>query len=519
MADDNATIFVNIASYRDTECQHTVRDLFEKADHPDRVFVGICWQFVPDADDDCFRVVTRPDQVRVSEFHASESMGVCWARAHAQALWRGEDFTFQIDSHMRFKPGWDTLALDMLEACPSDRAVLTTYPIPYEPPDKLTPDKVVTILPKHFDKYGVLMFRSIAKDPKDAPKTPQQTAFIAAGMLFGPSAIIKDVPYDPSIYFQGEEITLATRLWTHGWDLFEPNGVLAYHDYTKRPGRVRHWQDKVDWNALNLRSVARVRHLLGIEASTDTDVTKDLESFGLGDARSLADYEAMSGIGFSDQTIDGKPAKVTASADPKVESGRRKKMFTAIYEQNGWGANETRSGDGATLSRTEVIRTHLPRLLRDLDIRVLVDAGCGEVNWQHHIAAPLQLYLGYDIVDAVVSGATSTYGQKPGFFFKSADIVTEMVAQADAILCRDCLTHLTNADVLATLDQFRRSGSRYLIATTFSNGSNADIKTGGWHPLDLRREPFNLGAPQSIVDEGLANSTKALGVWRLQGIP
>ena len=38
------TIFVQIASYRDPECQWTVKDLFDKADHPERVYVGIFWQ-------------------------------------------------------------------------------------------------------------------------------------------------------------------------------------------------------------------------------------------------------------------------------------------------------------------------------------------------------------------------------------------------------------------------------------------------------------------------------------------
>src|SRR5260221_13345699 len=52
-------IFVSIASYRDTECQWTVKDLFEKARHPERVFAGICWQFIAAEDADCFEVRTR----------------------------------------------------------------------------------------------------------------------------------------------------------------------------------------------------------------------------------------------------------------------------------------------------------------------------------------------------------------------------------------------------------------------------------------------------------------------------
>ena len=133
-SDRQPLIFVAIASYRDTECQWTVKDLFEKATYPDRIFVGICWQFVPGEDDDCFQVTTRPEQCRVLEFHARDSQGACWARHQGQTLWRGEDYVLQIDSHMRFVPGWDERLLEMLAACPSDRAVLSTYPPAYVPP-------------------------------------------------------------------------------------------------------------------------------------------------------------------------------------------------------------------------------------------------------------------------------------------------------------------------------------------------------------------------------------------------
>jgi hypothetical protein len=39
-------IFVSVVSYRDPEAVHTLEDLFEKAAHPERVFVGVVWQYV-----------------------------------------------------------------------------------------------------------------------------------------------------------------------------------------------------------------------------------------------------------------------------------------------------------------------------------------------------------------------------------------------------------------------------------------------------------------------------------------
>jgi hypothetical protein len=199
-------IFVSIASYRDTECQWTIKDLFDKATHPDRVFVGVCWQFFKDQDADCFEVVTRPEQCRVIEVDASESRGVGWARSQVQSLWAGEEYFFQIDAHSRFEPGWDELCLQMLAACPSPRPVLSAYPTSYVPPDQLGPRNVVLILPKEFDDRGLLAFTSVATPEAKAPALPTPTAYVAGGLLFAPSAVITEVPYDPYIYFTGEEI-------------------------------------------------------------------------------------------------------------------------------------------------------------------------------------------------------------------------------------------------------------------------------------------------------------------------
>lgn len=301
-------IFVSIASYRDVECQRTVKDLFDKARYPERVFAGICWQFVAAEGDDCFRSETRPGQCRVVELDARDSLGVCWARSQVDRLREDEEYIFQIDSHMRFVAEWDRVLLEMLEECPSPRSVLTTYPLPYEPPDSLAPDAVVTIQPKIFNDKSVLLFKSTKFPMDEASERPQPSAFCAAGMLFAPWQSRIEVPYDPHIYFHGEEITLAVRLWTHGWDILSPNRVVAYHNYTKGPDRARHWSDHAEWRKLNKRSVARVRHLLGMEESGDAEVLRDMERFGLGTQRTLAEYEAFSGLGFKERTISRSEA-------------------------------------------------------------------------------------------------------------------------------------------------------------------------------------------------------------------
>ena len=513
--DTRPSIFINIASYRDSECQWTVRDLFEKAEHPDRIFVGICWQFDPEFDQDCFQVEDRPDQVRKVEFHAKESRGVCWARHQVQKLWNGEEFSLQIDSHMRFVSGWDEILLEMYHSCPTARAVLSTYPVAYVPPDKLAAPAIVTILPREFDSLGLLKFKSSTQAPEHAPPRPTPTPYIAAGFLFGPATMIEEVPYDPYIYFDGEEITLAARLWTHGWDLFTPNRHLIYHDYTNRREKLRHWTDDKDWAVLNRLSVQRVRFLLAMDDARDADALTEIEKFGLGTVRALSEFEVFSGIEFKNRKIAGAPTPKTPSPDPDGGSAGREKVFTDIWKQAVWGTPETISGDGATLGRTEVIRQRLPEIFTELEISVLADAGCGDLNWIAHITQDLRLYLGFEIVGELLDELRVAHAARKSHFFSRTDIVVETLPACDAILCRDCLTHLSWVEAKEALVRLKQSGSTFLIATTHVGRENVTINRGGWYPMNLEAHPFDLPAPIMVIDEKLVNSTKALGVWRL----
>ena len=512
-------IFVSIASYRDTECQWTVKDLFAKARHPERVFVGICWQFIAAEDADCFEVRTRPEQCRVIEVDARESRGVCWARSRVQSLWAGEEFFLQIDAHSRFVQDWDEVFLDMLHACPSQRAVLSAYPATYVPPDKLGTEIVTIITPREFDNRGLLAFSSPSTPAAKAPKAPTPTAHIGGGLVFAPSEIIRDVPYDPYIYFTGEEISLAARLWTHGWDLFAPNRVTVYHQYGESTNKRRHWQDNELWTTLSNRSVGRVRYLLENEPYGDPEALRDIERYGLGTRRSLAQYEAFAGVDFRRKLIGGKTMdQIEAGLPPDLRQKRVQAKFADIWRTNGWGNAETRNGPGSTLKQTATLRTRLADAFRQLGIHSLVDVGCGDLNWISRISAELNLYLGLDVVEEIIADVRTRFEARKNHFFNVADVSFHVPPRVDAILCRDVFTHLTQSLVEDALKNIVRSESRFLIATTFAHGRNDPVRLGGWRPLNLCAPPFELPPPQLLISEGLQNSSKSLGVWALSSL-
>ncbi len=206
--------------------------------------------------------------------------------------------------------------------------------------------------------------------------------------------------------------------------------------------------------------------------------------------------------------------------------------FARMYETNLWDGAESRSGDGSSLASTAGVRAGLPNLLRRLAVRRLLDVPCGDYHWMAHVdlaSAGVFAYVGGDVVDAIVQANTARYANA-GRSFVRVDLTSgplPMVAgqPADAVLCRDCLVHLSFANIARAMRVVRDSGARYLIATTFlEQPANIDIVDGNWRPLNLERAPFDLPSPVAVLvegceEEGGAFADKALGVWRAEDLP
>ena len=297
-------IFVSIASYRDPECQHTVHDLFTKARHPERVSVGICWQVDPVLDADCFTLpYPFPRQVREKRYRVEESQGGCWARAEALSLHEDEDYILQIDAHMRFVPHWDEELLGVVARCPSKDAVFSTMPPNYTPPDTLQ-DCSDGIPIAHADALGgpdemqPLHVKGHWRPLSQTSNQPVLGAFFVGNFLFAPAEAIRKVPFDPHIFFRGQELVYAARLWTHGYDIYNPDRVIVFHHWNSvsRPalGGKAHYKEENSTSSLAARK--RVRHLLAMETSTDAQVLRDSDAYGMGKVRSLEDYWRFSGV-------------------------------------------------------------------------------------------------------------------------------------------------------------------------------------------------------------------------------
>ena len=195
--------------------------------------------------------------------------------------------------------------------------------------------------------------------------------------------------------------------------------------------------------------------------------------------------------------------------------------FRRIHDTNLWGAAASTSGLGSELDATAVLRVELPRLFKKLGVTSLLDAPCGDAGWINHADLGVR-YVGIDIVPALIERlqAGAAAGEIRGEY-RLADITGDTLPRCDAILCRDCLVHLSFANITRAVENFRKSGAEWLIATTFPEWqTNRDCEDGDWRALNFERPPFNWGPPVELVNENCVEAgggwrDKSLGVWRL----
>ncbi len=200
---------------------------------------------------------------------------------------------------------------------------------------------------------------------------------------------------------------------------------------------------------------------------------------------------------------------------------RRRNTFETIYRTNAWGGAESRSGIGSDLGPTALLRSELPRIVEQHGFRTMLDIPCGDFVWMQHVALDLD-YVGADLVPSIIERSRQLFGNERRRFLV-LDMVRDDLPAVDLVFCRDGLVHLSNEDALRALANVKRSGSRYLMATTFVNSrENKEIWTGEWRPLNLSLPPFGFPAPLTVVNERQPSDPypdKSMAMWRVADLP
>lgn len=304
-------IFISIAAYRDPQLVPTVLDCMQKACNPERLRFGICWQRGEEEEPLPFFGDSR---FRILDVDWRQSRGACWARAEIMKLWQGEDWFLQLDSHCRFANGWDNLLLQAAVDTGSEKPILSTYPAPFTPGEnEILADGPMRIAFQAFTADGIPQLRPEHLPEQHKTGRPLRARFLAAGFLFTRGCFVQDVPYDPELYFMGEESAMSARAFTHGYDFFHPTVTILWHDYGRLDAR-KHWGDHTDntfrpWGKLDEMSRRKVQRLLSGEP---------VSNFGLGSIRTLDEYEKYAGLSFRERKAQQYTLQGEEPPNPKV---------------------------------------------------------------------------------------------------------------------------------------------------------------------------------------------------------
>ena len=294
------TIYVQIASYRDPELKNTLRDLLEKATYPENLRIGIAWQHSPYEEFDDITEYKTDSRFRIIDIDYRDAKGPCYARYVLNTNYNNEKYTLQLDSHHRFTEGWDVSLIEMLEGLRTKtvkKPLLSSYLPSYEPTNDPA-GRIMSPWIMEFDRFapeGPVHFLPHTIDDYLQRSSPVPARFISAHFIFADGKFCKEVTYDPTYYFHGEEINLAVRAYMAGYDLYAPHRTYIWHEYT-RNGKKKHWDDHTTWNELDKTSHAHNRELLGIDNPNSNKLLKK-------NTRTLYEYEKYAGLEFSTRRV------------------------------------------------------------------------------------------------------------------------------------------------------------------------------------------------------------------------
>ena len=297
-------IFVCIASYRDKQLERTVCSVIENAEHPELIDIWILNQLNFKEDKNCvISEVEKYPQISQSLIDYRESKWCCWARNYVyENFFKNQKFILQLDSHCRVSKNWDTELKNMWKWLNDKKAVISHYAMPFWDDEIFRND--------YFSKFKVLKFFDNSPIPFlegftswEFPERPVKVAFMAWWFVFWPWKMIREVPYDPYLYFYWEESVYAARLWTSWYNIYAPNKTLVWHYFEKSDNRPRHWNDNEGWSDLESLSVARCKSILWVEDIFDFEVLWALDKYWLWKERTLEEYERFSWIFFKEQII------------------------------------------------------------------------------------------------------------------------------------------------------------------------------------------------------------------------
>lgn len=348
------TIFLMIASYRDFQCRETITKAYERADYPERLYIGAVDQISPgdvgcvDIDVPCSQDNTQPickyrDQISIFKVDAMYSTGPVTARHIGDRMYRGQYFVMQMDAHCHFINHWDSKLIAQWQSTGNEMAVLSSYLTDIQ--GSLTPDFESTrntrpiMCNSNFEGMMPARYLRHGSQPELEAKVrdmPQMQPYWAAGFSFSRGHFKVRVPYDAyqPMVFQGEEIAIGVRGFTFGYDFYAPRDSVVFHEYadnSKRRKKIHMFWENTGHAGEGGKSLRRATSVIGMAPDIDASTWdhSELDRYGLGNERDVSLFYKLF-------LIDPQK-RLAASLCPFVTSGVMHRDFQPFLRPDGNG--------------------------------------------------------------------------------------------------------------------------------------------------------------------------------------
>lgn len=231
-------------------------------------------------------------------------------------------------------------------------------------------------------------------------------------------------------------------------------------------------------------------------------------------------------------------------AAPRTEAA----AFESIYNTGFWGkplantpkfyytygyperlTRSSSSGQGSDIGpATQASLAFLSGIIQEFNISSLLDVPCGDTNWQFEAweVDSLPVYVGLDIARSVIELNTRKFSFHVNKRFAVWDFAecalpryrhvrTQATLAFELVHVRDVLQHMPLSRAVAAIENVRKSGARWLVATTYPNGRNYNIRDGEWYPANLAAAPFQLPRPENCVQTHPAHEADITCLYKL----
>jgi hypothetical protein len=211
-----------------------------------------------------------------------------------------------------------------------NKPLLTGYVSSFDP-DNEPEGRNMNPWKMNFDRFipeGAVFFLPASIENHKELSEPIPARFYSAHFAFTSGNFVLEVPHDPEYYFHGEEISIAVRAYTWGYDLFHPHKVVVWHEYTRK-GRTKQWDDDSEWSKRNAQSHLRNRKLFEMDGEIN-DI--DFGKYGFGSVRSLEEYERYAGISFKKRAVQKYTLDNNIAPNPPLFGEEFDNSFLKIFK-------------------------------------------------------------------------------------------------------------------------------------------------------------------------------------------